>query len=83
MPDGPHTTRFSARATHSRLRSAAWVAAGIEHAVSSHEENVLPVGKPAAARRVAARGAFPAVGLGGEQRPQDLGGLPALRPGGG
>src|SRR6185312_13363721 len=28
VPDGPQTTRFSCRLTHSRVRSAAWVGAG-------------------------------------------------------
>ncbi len=30
VPDGPHTTRFSRRRTHSRVRRAAWVGGGIE-----------------------------------------------------
>lgn len=31
-PDGPHTTRFSRRWTHSRVRSACWVGVGLEDA---------------------------------------------------
>ena len=53
VPDGPHTTRFSRRLTHSRVRSACWVGAGIEDAPESQASKVLPVGNPAAARRVA------------------------------
>ena len=30
VPDGPHTTRFSRRRTHSKVRSDDWVGAGIE-----------------------------------------------------
>ena len=51
VPDGPHTTRFSWRSTHSRVRSARWVGAGIDERVSSQTSKVLPVGNPAALRR--------------------------------
>ena len=51
VPDGPHTTRFSWRWIHSRVRSARWVGAGIELTVSSQASKVLPVGNPAALRR--------------------------------
>ena len=51
MPDGPHTTRFSWRWIHSRVRSARWVGAGIELTVPSQMSKVLPVGNPAALRR--------------------------------
>ena len=50
VPDGPHTTRFSRRWIHSRVRSARWVGAGIELTVSSEASKVLPVGNPAALR---------------------------------
>src|SRR5674476_1318011 len=53
VPDGPHTTRFSRRWTHSRVPSACWVGAGIEDAAGDQAWNVLPVGNPAVARRVA------------------------------
>src|SRR5450759_3709341 len=36
-----------------QVRSACWVGAGIEDASGDHAWNVLPVGNPAAARRVA------------------------------
>ena len=49
--DGPHTTRFSRRSIHSRVRSARWVDAGIDDTVSSEAWKVLPVGNPAALRR--------------------------------
>ena len=51
VPDGPHTTRFSWRWIHSRVRSARWVGAGIDDTVSSQASKVLPVGNPAALRR--------------------------------
>ncbi len=51
VPDGPHTTRFSCRSTHSRLRRARCVGAGIDDSVSSQASKVLPVGNPAALRR--------------------------------
>ena len=54
VPDGPPTTRFSWRWTHSRLRNADWVGTGIEFSDGSQASKVLPAGKPAAARRVAA-----------------------------
>ncbi len=53
VPEGPQRTRFSLRVTHSRVRSACWVGTGIEEAASSQASKVLPVGKPAAVRRVA------------------------------
>ena len=42
-----------ARPIHSRVRSAAWVGAGIEDVASSQASKVLPVGNAARARRVA------------------------------
>jgi len=53
VPDGPHTTRFFLLRTHSRVRRADWVGAGMEEAAGSQDSQVLPVGKAAAARRVA------------------------------
>ena len=53
VPEGPHTTRFSCRYTHSRVRSACWVGARIEDARGCHASKDFPVGNPAAARRVA------------------------------
>ena len=53
VPDGPQTTRFSLRCTHSRVRSACWVGAGIEEASGFQASKVFPVGNAAAARRVA------------------------------
>ena len=47
MPDGPHTTRFSWRSTHSRVASASWVGAGIELRAGSQAAKVLPAGKRA------------------------------------
>lgn len=44
VPDGPHTTRFSRRCTHSRVRSACWVGAGIEETSGCHASKVFPVG---------------------------------------
>lgn len=41
-PRRPHTTRFSRRATHSRVRMAAWVAAGIDDKAGSHTAKDLP-----------------------------------------
>ena len=55
----------------------------MELAPACHDPNVFPVGNAAAARSVARAGAFPARGFLGEQGPQDLGGFPPLRPGGG
>src|SRR5690554_6928043 len=34
VPEGPQTTRFSCRSTHSRVRRARWVGAGIDDSVS-------------------------------------------------
>ena len=52
VPDGPATTRFSARPIHSRVASASWVAAGTEDSSGRQEENVLPEGNPAVLRRI-------------------------------
>ena len=53
MPAGPHTTRFSRRCTHSSVRSACWLGAGMLDRPGFQAAKVLPVGKPATARRVA------------------------------
>jgi hypothetical protein len=53
VPDGPQTTRFSRRCTHSSVRSACWVGTGIELASLCQASKVFPVGNAAAARRVA------------------------------
>ena len=53
VPAGPQTTRFSARPIHSRVRSAAWVGAGIEEVASFQAWKVFPVGNAARARPVA------------------------------
>jgi hypothetical protein len=45
LPDGPARQRFSARAIHSRVRSACWVGLGIALAFSSQASNVLPAGR--------------------------------------
>ena len=52
-PRGPQTTRFFRRPTHSKVRSACWVGAEIEDISGAQASNVLPVGNPAAALRVA------------------------------
>ena len=77
-PDGPATTTFSARPTLSRLRSARWVAAGMDERPSAQVSKVLPAGKRAR-RRVDGR-VVPAVGLCLEEHPEHLGGVPALGP---
>ena len=51
VPLGPQTQRFSCRSTHSRVRSACWLACGMELAASSQTAKVLPAGKPAFLRR--------------------------------
>ncbi|VMP72488.1 Uncharacterised protein [Streptococcus pneumoniae] len=53
VPEGPQTTRFSLRESHSRVRRDCWVGAGIEEAPGSQVVKVLPVGNPAALRRAA------------------------------
>jgi hypothetical protein len=53
VPEGPHTTRFSRRWIHSRVRSADWLGAGIDDSAGSQAAKVMPVGNPARARRVA------------------------------
>ena len=60
-----------------------WVGAGIDETVSSQASKVLPVGNPAALRRVAIEERLPAGELLGEQGPDRFGGFPALRLGGG
>src|SRR5262249_16409764 len=52
VPDGPATTRFSARLIHSRVASAFWVASGTDDSSGRQEENVLPAGKAAVLRRI-------------------------------
>ena len=47
VPDGPQTTRFSWRPIHSRVRSAAWVGAGMKDRASSQAAKVFPVGNAA------------------------------------
>src|SRR5712691_3519509 len=79
VPDGPQTTRFSCRPIHSRVRSAAWAGAGIEDRAWSQASKVLPAGNAAGSQR----GPVPAGDFLGEQGLEYLGGVPALRPGGG
>ena len=83
VPDGPHTTRFSRRRTHSRVRRADWVGAGIDDAAGSHASKVLPVGKVAAARRVARLDRSRPASSSPSRVREHLGGFPALGPGGG
>ena len=83
VPDGPQTTRFSCRSIHSNVVSDRWVGAGIDDTVSSQVSNVLPVGNPAAVRRMLIDDALPAGEFLGEQRPDGFGWVPALRFGGG
>jgi hypothetical protein len=52
VPDGPQTTKFSRRRTHSCVRNACWVGAGMEEPFASQASKVLPVGKLAALRVV-------------------------------
>jgi hypothetical protein len=82
VPDGPHTTRFSARLTHSRVRSACWVGAGIEDASGVHASKVLPVGKRGRGAAGGQCGAFPPGGLGGEEGFEDFHRFPPLSTGG-
>ena len=53
VPDGPASTRFSARPSHSSVARACWVGSGMADSVSRQDSRVLPEGKPAALRRVA------------------------------
>ena len=46
VPDGPHTTRFSRRRTHSRVRRALWVGAGIKEALGSQADEVKEITQP-------------------------------------
>ena len=55
VPDGPHTTRFSRRRTHSRVRRALLGGGGDGGGLGSQASKVLPVGKLAALRRVCKR----------------------------
>ena len=52
VPDGPVSTRFSCRSTHSRVISAFWVASLIEESSGRQLENVLPLGSCAFFRRI-------------------------------
>lgn len=52
-PKAHRPPRFFGRRTHSQVHKAAWVGGGIADADSSQGSEVLPVGKPAAARRLA------------------------------
>ena len=55
----------------------------MEESGSRQESNVLPAGRPAALRRHPPGGLVAAADLLGDQHPEDLGGVPALGPGGG
>ena len=70
VPDGPATQRFSWRATHSSVRNACCVAAGIDDTAGSPASKVLPLGKPAWRRRsamvAASRPTFSASSMTGE-----------------
>ena len=84
VPDGPHTTRFSWRSIHSRVaQRSLGRSAGSTEIVSSQVSNVLPVGNPAALRRVTTDDRLPASEFLGEQGPHGFGGFPALRLRGG
>ena len=83
MPDGPQTTRFSWRPTHSRVRSAAWVGAGIEDRRVVPGVEGLPGREGGPGPPGGQGGAVPAGDFLGEQDPQDLGRFPPLGPGGG
>ena len=52
VPEGPQTTTFSCRLTHSRVRSPFWVGVGIEERAGFQASNVLPVGRRALRRRL-------------------------------
>ena len=67
VPDGPQTTRFSRRWTHSRVRSACWVGAGIEDAVGCPGVEGLAGGEPGGVAAGGERGAVPAGDFLGEQ----------------
>ena len=83
VPAGPHTTRFSRRCTHSRVRSACWVGAGIEDSVGVPGVEGLAGGEPGRGPGGWPARTGPAGDLLGEQRFEHLGGIPALRFGGG
>ena len=83
VPAGPQTTRFSARPIHSRVRSAAWVGAGIEDSRRVPGGEGLAGGEPRPGPAGGQRGPVPAGDLLGQQRFEHLGGVPALRFGGG
>ncbi len=78
VPDGPQTTRFSCWSIHSRVRSDRWVGGGIDETVSSQVSKVLPVGNPAALRRVPIEERLPAGEFLGEQRPDRLRRVPSV-----
>ena len=83
VPDGPAMARFSARPTHSRVRNADWVGAGMEESSGRHDSKVLPAGNPAALAALAAGGVVTTGGFFFEQDTEHFGGVPALRAGGG
>ena len=68
VPDGPQTTRFSRRSTHSRVRSACWVGAGIEERSGSQACEGLPGREPGGFAAGGQRGAVPAGDLLDQQR---------------
>jgi hypothetical protein len=53
VPEGPQTTKFSRRPIRSNLRRACWVGTGMLVDCSCQTAKVLPVGNPAAVRRLA------------------------------
>ena len=55
----------------------------MEESASRQESKVLPVGKPAARRRIRRVAVVASCDFLGEQDPQHLGGIPALGAGGG
>jgi len=83
VPDGPQTARFSARPIHSRVRRAYWVGTGIDESASRQVSKVLPAGSHGCPPARRAGGAVAAGDLFGHEDPEDLGGTPALRAGGG
>ncbi len=82
VPDGPQTTRFSARPTHSRLRRASWVGCGIGLRAGSQTSKVFPAGNLAFLRLFSMVARSRAFGFSDQEDPERLGGVPALCFGG-
>jgi hypothetical protein len=80
VPEGPQMARFSARPTHSSVRSAVWDGGGMDDLSGDHDSKVLPAGSPAALRP---GGPVSACDFLGQQDSEHFAGVPALGPGGG